>query len=138
RGGHAAAVYLAQQFEKYKLAGGASPTSYFQVFSNQYRNLLGLLEGSDPTLREQVIVVSAHYDHVGYGNSQNSYGPIGFIHNGADDNASGDAGLLELVEAFTKLEQRPKRTILFAMWDGEEGGLLGSKHWVANPTLPLS
>ncbi len=138
RGGHAAAVYLAQQFEKYKLAGGASPTSYFQVFSNQYRNLLGLLEGSDPTLREQVIVVSAHYDHVGYGNSQNSYGPIGYIHNGADDNASGDAGLLELVEAFTKLEQRPKRSILFAMWDGEEGGLLGSKHWVANPTLPLS
>jgi len=64
-------------------------------------------------------------------------GPIGYIHNGADDNASGAAGLLELIEAFSRLGVRPKRTILFVFWDAEEQGLLGSKHWVAHPTIAL-
>lgn len=137
RGGHAAGHYLGQQFQQHRLAGGAAAHSYYQVFGSQYRNILGLLEGSDPQLKKEVIVVGAHYDHVGYGNSQNSYGPTGFIHNGADDNASGVAGLLELVEAFSRLDARPKRSILFAFWDGEEKGLLGSEHWVAHPSLPL-
>ncbi|HQU43157.1 MAG TPA: M20/M25/M40 family metallo-hydrolase, partial [Pirellulales bacterium] len=118
-------------------AGGAAARSYYQPFGPQFRNILGLLEGSDPQLKKELIVVGAHYDHVGYGNSQNSYGPTGYIHNGADDNASGVAGLLELVEAFARLDARPRRSILFAFWDGEEKGLLGSEHWVAHPTAPL-
>ena len=137
RGGQAAGHYLGREFQRHQLAGGAAPRSYYQTFGSQYRNLLGLLEGSDPQLKKEVIVVGAHYDHVGYGNSQNSYGPTGYIHNGADDNASGVAGILELVEAFARPEARPKRSILFALWDGEEKGLLGSEHWVAHPTLPL-
>ena len=137
RGGRAAAGYIGREFQKCKLAGGAGPGGYYQSFGAQYRNILGLLEGSDPQLKHEVIVVGAHYDHVGYGNAQNSYGPTGFIHNGADDNASGVSGLLEIVEAFSRLETRPKRSILFAYWDGEEKGLLGSKHWVSQPTLPL-
>lgn len=138
RGGYAAAHYLAQHFAKNKLAGAGDRNGYFQLFSGTYRNLLGLLEGSDPTLKEQVVIISAHYDHVGYGNARNSYGPTGFIHNGADDNASGDAALLEAIDALARLEKRPKRSILFAFWDGEEKGLLGSKHWVAHPTIPLN
>lgn len=135
RGGRAAGGYLASQFERAGLRGRGDAGGYFQTFG-VYRNLLGTLEGSDPELKQQFIVIGAHYDHVGYGTSRNSYGPTGYIHNGADDNASGTAALLELVDAFTKLPTAPKRSILFASWDGEEVGLLGSKHWVANPTVP--
>ena len=135
RGGRAAGGYLATQFERAELRGQGDAAGYFQTFG-AYRNLLGALEGSDPELKQQFILIGAHYDHVGYGTSRNSYGPTGYIHNGADDNASGTAALLELVDAFAKLPVAPKRSILFALWDGEEGGLLGSKHWVANPTVP--
>lgn len=138
RGGQAAGHYLGREFQRHGLAGGASPRGYYQTFSAQYRNILGMLEGSDAHLKDEVIVIGAHYDHVGYGNAQNSYGPTGYIHNGADDNASGVAGLLEIVEAFSRLESQPKRTILFALWDGEEKGLLGSEHWAAHPTVPLT
>jgi hypothetical protein len=67
----------------------------------------------------------------------NSRGPIGAVHNGADDNASGTAALLELIDAFRTLAAPPKRSVLFALWDGEEKGLLGSTHWVRSPTVPL-
>jgi hypothetical protein len=137
RGGRAAGVYLGQELRRHELAGGGTSGSYYQAFGASFRNVLGLLEGSDPRLKDEVIVVSAHYDHVGYGAADNSRGPIGYIHNGADDNGSGTAGLLEVIEAFTRLESRPKRTLLFAFWDAEEKGLLGSKHWIAEPTLSL-
>jgi hypothetical protein len=137
RGGRAASIYLGKEFQRHRLAGGGTQ-GYYQPFGAGYSNILGRLEGSDPQLRREVVVVSAHYDHVGYGNSRNSYGPTGYIHNGADDNASGVAGLLETIEAFGKIPARPRRTILFALWDSEEKGLLGSKHWLANPTVPLA
>lgn len=137
RGGRAAGVYLGQEFRRLGLSGGATDGGYYQSFGGNYRNLLGILEGSDPELKSEFIVVSAHYDHVGYGTYQNSYGPTGFIHNGADDNASGTAGLLEVIEGIVQLENRPRRSILFALWDAEEKGLLGSKHWLAHPTIPL-
>ena len=138
RGGRAAAGYLAKQFAALPLVGGGDKGSYFQSFGRGYRNILALLEGSDPELKREVVVIGAHYDHVGYGKRTNSLGPIGYIHNGADDNASGTAAVLEVAEAISQLNLRPKRTILFALWDGEEAGLLGSKHWVAVPTLELS
>jgi hypothetical protein len=136
RGGRVAGGYLAREFQKAGLdaAGGQG---YFQDFDGASRNILGLWEGSDPRLKHEVILVGAHYDHVGYGTQSNSFGPIGYIHNGADDNASGTSGLLEIMQALVRLEPRPRRTLLFALWDGEEKGLLGSKHWVAQPTLPL-
>jgi hypothetical protein len=84
-----------------------------------------------------VVLVCAHYDHVGYGTSRTSYGPIGLVHHGADDNASGTAGLLEVTEAISRLEPRPRRSVLIAFFDGEEQGLLGSEHFAQQPTVPL-
>ena len=136
RGGHAIGVYLNQQFQKAGLKP-AGTAGFFQAFGAGYRNILGRIEGSDPKLEDEVVIVSAHYDHVGYGTSQNSLGPVGYIHNGADDNASGVAGLLEVAEAMVSLPQRPRRSVLFVLWDGEEKGLLGSRHWLDHPTVPL-
>ncbi|MBC7852729.1 MAG: M28 family peptidase, partial [Pirellulaceae bacterium] len=93
RGGQAAASYLTKEFARQGLAAAGENRSYFQAFNNSCRNILGMIEGSDPQLKDQVIVLGAHYDHVGYGRKGNSYGPIGYIHNGADDNASGVSGL---------------------------------------------
>ena len=138
RGGRAAAGYLQMQFKAYGLRPAGESGGYFQQFNGNSRNILGMVEGSDPALRHEVILVSAHYDHVGYGNARNSFGPTGFIHNGADDNASGAATLLEVAQACAQLEPKPKRSILFALWDAEESGLNGSKHWLAKPTLKLS
>ncbi len=137
RGGRAAGLYIVKQIEAAGIPGGGEKGSYYQPFGSGYSNILAMLAGSDPELKDQVIVVSAHYDHVGYGTRRNSYGPIGLIHNGADDNASGVSLLLEVIDAFSRLGQAPKRSVLFAFWDGEEKGLLGSIHWVANPTVPL-
>lgn len=137
RGGHAAANYLAQRFTDLKLTPAGDKGSFFQGFRGTSRNILGLMGGSDEQLKHEVIIVGAHYDHVGYGRPGNSYGPFGYIHNGADDNASGVAGLLEVAEALHQLPQRPRRTILFALWDAEEAGLIGSRYWLSTPTLEL-
>lgn len=138
RGGRAAGVYLTKELARIGLPPGGVDGSWFQPFLANYRNVLAVLPGSDEQLKEQYILVGAHYDHVGYGSSRNSYGPWGYIHNGADDNASGTAALLELAEALKALPTAPKRSILLAFWDGEEKGLLGSKHWAAQPTIQLS
>jgi C-terminal processing protease CtpA/Prc len=138
RGGHAAAGYLSKQLQQLELKAGGDRGSYYQAFDGNCRNILAVIEGSDPQLVQEVVAVGAHYDHVGYGTQRNSYGPWGYIHNGADDNASGVAALLEVAQALSQVPERPRRTILIAFWDGEEKGLLGSKHWVRSPTVPLS
>jgi aminopeptidase YwaD len=102
------------------------------------RNVVGRLPGSDPALRDEVVVIGAHYDHVGLG----AHGGLdpraeGQIHNGADDNASGTSGMLELAQAFAGAE-RPRRTIIFMGFSGEERGLLGSEHFVKHPAVPLT
>ncbi|MCU0963405.1 MAG: M20/M25/M40 family metallo-hydrolase, partial [Pirellulaceae bacterium] len=136
-GGRAAGGYLLQVLEDQQLEPAGEDGTYVQSFGAGYRNILGMIPGADPKLRHEVIVIGAHYDHVGRGTARNSFGPTGQIHNGADDNASGTAGVLELVQAFTTLPEPPRRSILFAFWDGEEKGLLGSKHWTSAPTVPL-
>jgi hypothetical protein len=138
RGGRAAGAYLGQQFQRLKLRGGAADGGYYQPFGSNSRNLLGWIEGSDPELKHQYVLITAHYDHVGYGRASNSFGPLGQIHNGADDNASGDAGILETANAFNQLPQPPKRSVMFVLWDAEEEGLLGSKYWIDHPTVPLA
>src|SRR6478609_8178052 len=75
RGGQAAASYLTKEFERHGLLAAGENRSYFQGFNGSCRNILGMVEGSDPKLKEQVIVLGAHYDHVGYGRKGNSYGP---------------------------------------------------------------
>ena len=109
-----------------------------QPIGNGGRNILGMVRGSDPHLQHEVVIVGAHYDHVGYGTRRNSFGPIGYIHNGADDNASGTAALLEVMQAFAQLPEPPRRSVVFAAWDGEAQGLLGSRYCTSDPTLPLA
>ncbi len=138
RGGRAAGGYLVKEFQRFGLQPAGPTKSYYQEFGDNYRNILGLWQGSDPALQDEVVLVGAHYDHVGYGTADNSNGPTGYIHNGADDNASGTAALLECIEAIVQLEPHPRRTLLFALWDGEEKGLLGSQHWVEAPTVARS
>lgn len=138
RGGRAAGNYLQQLFSKYGLKPAGDGGTYFQLFHGGSRNILGLLPGKDSVGSGSLVVIGAHYDHVGYGNRANSFGPFGYVHNGADDNASGTAALLEVVQALTELKEQPERSILFALWDGEEAGLLGSKYWVEHPTVDLN
>ena len=98
------------------------------------QNVLGYLPGKT----DEYIVIGAHYDHIGYGH-QNSLAPdqAGKVHPGADDNASGTAGLLELARIFSERRSELQRGVLFAAFAGEEIGLVGSAHWVDHPTLPL-
>jgi len=131
--GHAAGDYLVQQLRKLPLKPAGEKQDYFQSFGNNYRNILAILPGSDSLLKDQVIVVGAHYDHLGHGGHS-----AGTIYPGADDNASGTSGVIELARAFSSLPVAPRRSILFICFDGEEKGLLGSRHWTASPTLPLT
>ena len=129
RGGRAAGGYIVSHLEKLGLEPAGDNGSWFQQFGGM-RNILALARGGDPAAANELVVLGAHYDHVGYGNANNSYGPFGFVHNGADDNASGVAGLIEIAEALQHLPHRPRRPILLAFWDGEEKGLLGSYHFL--------
>lgn len=135
RGGRAAAGYIIERLRTYGLHGGAEEGSFTQALDGQQRNLLAIIPGSDPDVRHEIILIGAHYDHVGYGTKSNSYGPLGYIHNGADDNASGVATVLEAAQALAALNGSMRRTVLIAFWDGEEQGLIGSTHWIRNPTI---
>ena len=99
-------------------------------------NVVALLPGSDPGLSGEAVVVGAHYDHLGYGGEgSGSLAPdVHAVHPGADDNASGTAGMLEIARRM--VAARPERTLVFAAFSGEEEGLLGSSHFVQNPPLP--
>jgi hypothetical protein len=90
-------------------------------------NVLGYLEGSDPELKKEAIVIGGHLDHLGRRGD--------YIFNGADDDGSGSVGVMEIAEAFAKNPVKPKRSIVFALWTGEEKGLLGSRYYVANPSF---
>lgn len=143
-----ASDYAEAQFKSYKLrplikSGGAE--SFFQEFAIKgpfakrirskqdfsqatSRNVVGWVEGTDPTLKDQYIVLSAHLDHVGKID--------GVIHNGANDNATGSAAILELARV---ISQRPlKRSVIFVLFGAEEIGLVGSKYYVENPPVALS
>ena len=101
------------------------------------RNVIGFLPGTDPALRDQVIVIGAHYDHLGLG-EEDSLSPsaVGQIHHGADDNASGTAGMMELARFYSEPENRLRHSMLFMGFSGEEVGLLGSAHYVEAPLIP--
>jgi hypothetical protein len=137
RGGHAAGQYIVQQLQKYAVTPGGDDGDFFQPCDRGGRNILALLPGSDPQLGKEYIVVGAHYDHVGDGSQGHALGAIGQIYNGADDNASGVSMMLEAIEVLTKAHADCRRSVLFAFWDGEEMGFLGSKDWTAHPTVPL-
>jgi Zn-dependent M28 family amino/carboxypeptidase len=103
------------------------------------QNVVGIWEGSDPTLKDEYIAVGAHYDHVGNGTGPGQCTPIGAdtICNGADDDGSGTTALLAMAEALGHTSPRPKRSVLFVWHCGEEKGLWGSRYFTDNPTIPL-
>jgi len=113
---------------------GFKTTTFFseKLKNNVSRNVIGKVEGTDPKLKAQVIVVGGHLDHVGVSN--------GVIMNGADDNASGAATVMEMARlvAANAATIKPKRTIYFALWAAEEMGLIGSEYWTKHPTDGVS
>ncbi len=137
QGGQAAATYIRNFLQKHGIQPGMGEEGYFQEFDGGFRNILGIIPGNDPELKKEFVVIGAHYDHVGYGKPSNSRGGVGQIHNGADDNASGTAALLEIIEAISQQKELPRRSLLFVFWDAEEMGLLGSRHWMNYPSIPL-
>ena len=101
-------------------------------------NVIGIIEGHDPDLASEAVVVGAHYDGLGLGGAGSLEPVPGEVHNGADDNASGVAALIELAQHFSFRANRPARTIVFVAFGAEEEGMLGSGHFVNNPVVPLS
>jgi len=101
-------------------------------------NVIGVLEGSDPILKKENIIIGAHYDHLGRGGEGSLASKPGEIHHGADDNASGTAGLIELARLFSVQRPKLKRTLIFIAFGGEEEGLLGSNYYVNHPLAPLT
>jgi len=104
------------------------------------RNVIAAVRGSDSKLRNEWLVIGAHYDHLGLGDPNNSLSKddVGKIHHGADDNASGTAGLLELGRLIGRNKQAFKRSVILMAFAGEELGLFGSSHFVNYPTVPIS
>lgn len=128
--------YIVNEFIK----AGLTPfnDSYLQPFRFRQNlswidcnNIVGFVEGSDPKLKNEYIVVGAHYDHLGY--EVEDQDTIYYL--GADDNASGTAGVIELAKHFGQLEEKPKRSIIFICFDAEESGLYGAYHFADNPPI---
>jgi hypothetical protein len=133
-GGRKAAAYLIEEFRRFKLE---------PVFSGQFvqeiptaepgkiqgRNVGAALRGSDPSLRDEWVIVAAHFDHLGVRN--------GVLFPGADDNASGVAMMLEVARNFSESPRKPRRSMMFVGFDLEELGLFGSRYFVAHPPVPL-
>ncbi|SOE23489.1 Peptidase family M28 [Spirosomataceae bacterium TFI 002] len=126
--------------------------SYLQEFEVQLRskenqspkpkvktwNVVGFIEGNDPILKNEYIVLGAHYDHLGMGGGPSTKSEKIAIHHGADDNASGTSALLEIAEKLNDNKSELKRSILLIAFGGEEQGLKGSKYFAENPLVPIS
>ena len=148
-GADSAAAFLARRFRQAGLR--AAPGGWFQLFTVAPdapaaiqagiggavgRNVIGVLPGRDKELRNEIVVVGAHYDHLGPG----TFGALdpdsaGHIHNGADDNASGASALIHIARQLVRTP--PARTVVFIAFSGEEAGLLGSDYYVKHPLFPL-
>src|SRR5262249_12525836 len=136
RGLDIAAEYIAAQFRR----AGLEPVGdegYFQTTSLQphgaespvkVRNVIAALRGSDPVLKDSYVLVTAHYDHLGI-----RAGADDTIYNGANDDGSGTVSVIELAAALTSLKTRPRRSIVFMTFYGEERGLLGSRYYGQHP-----
>ncbi|MBS1713422.1 MAG: M20/M25/M40 family metallo-hydrolase [Armatimonadetes bacterium] len=138
RGLDIAAEYIAAQFQLAGLEPGTKE-GYFQIteFENRrtqvkapVRNVIGVLRGTDDKLKDTYVLVTAHYDHLGMREGEGDQ-----IFNGADDDGSGTVGVIECARALAGM--KPKRTIVFMCFWGEEMGLRGSRHYVENPVFPL-
>jgi hypothetical protein len=147
-----AAAYIETQFKKLKLVPKGDNNTFFYTFNFMYspdpkdstikkeprtgKNIVGFLDNG----AAYTIVIGGHYDHLGLGHDHNSLdaNPVGKIHNGADDNASGTAGVIELANYYATNNVKEKYNFLFMCFSGEELGLYGSKKYCENPTIDLS
>ncbi len=111
--------------------------SDLEVVRRTTRNVIGFLPGADPVLKEEVIVIGAHYDHLGMGGSNSMYRGEPAIHNGADDNASGVSTLLEIAQKLSTEKENLRRSVLAVAFSAEEMGTLGSRCFLDHPTLEL-
>jgi hypothetical protein len=118
-----------EDFKPIELKASAEVQTRVKISRGAASNVVGYLEGSDPVLKSEAVFFTAHYDAYGLLN--------GKIYNGAADNALGCAEMLAVARAFSKMKVKPKRSLVFLSVTGEEHGLLGSRHWVANPTWEL-
>jgi hypothetical protein len=146
RGLDAAASYIAQRFGRLGFSpltpGAQGDDRYFQPFTMagetgaplSVKNVIAVLPGTNPALNGQALIISAHYDHLGFGWPDARAGAKGQLHPGADDNASGVAVMLELARLMANA--KPERSVIFAAFAGEEAGLLGARHYVATAKMP--
>ena len=111
----------------------ASISVQAEVAVEEAPNTIGWLRGSDPDLRDEYVLLTAHMDHVGVGRPEAGDS----IYNGADDDGSGTVSVVEIARAFASLESAPRRSVIFMTVSGEEKGLLGSRYYAENPTFPL-
>jgi len=125
---------LSKDFKPVTLDAKASFSIANKMRAVDSKNVVAKLEGSDPKLKNEYVIYTAHWDHIG----RNEKLEGDQIFNGALDNASGTAGLLELAEAYTKLKTPPKRSVLFLAVTAEEKGLLGAKYYAEHPLYPLT
>lgn len=142
RGLDLAAEYVAAQFRRDGLEP-AGDDDYFQTTTmaprggtdpQKVRNVIGILRGSDPRLRDTYVMVTAHYDHLGI--RKRPEGDV--IYNGANDDGSGTVSVMELAEAISSMKVKPRRSIIFMTFFGEERGELGSQYYGRHPVVPLS
>lgn len=154
KGATYAAGYVANMFAKYKVKAPKinGKSKYLQKFpftvesktadgqtekkEVEAYNVIGILEGKDSVLKNEAIIIGAHYDHLGRGGQGSLAMNSTEIHHGADDNASGTSALIELARYFAKAKTN-KRTLIFISFGGEEEGLFGSKYYTNNPVFPL-
>jgi hypothetical protein len=152
-GNDEAAEWIADFFEEMGLQGGGPEGSFFKTFTFRARgkgggeqrtqNVIAIWPGSDPALRDEAVVIGAHFDHVGrYGQDSNP-ARLGkaqkddLVWNGADDNASGTSAVMELAQAFALARVPARRSVVFVCFSAEEHGLFGSWDYVKNPPIPL-
>jgi Zn-dependent M28 family amino/carboxypeptidase len=124
---------LSRDFRPVPLEATASVSLHNKIRTIASRNVMARLDGSDPKRKEEFVIYTAHWDHLGIGRPVNG----DKVYHGAVDNASGIGGLIEIARAFSS-RTAPKRSILFLAVTGEEQGLLGSEYYATNPVYPLS
>jgi hypothetical protein len=147
-GERCAGEYVAAELRRLGLEPAGDAGTYFQSLplasamdphgaGGTGRNVVALLRGGDAALRDEVVVVGAHYDHLGHGGRFSMARGDSSVHNGADDNASGVAALLEIARRLAA-GPRPARSVVFIAFSGEEMGLLGSAFYAQHPAVPLA
>lgn len=145
KGNVLAAEFIKKEFESYGLKTlyhkfnikRINPGPNKEVGDDFTQNIYAYIEGTDETLRDEIVVIGAHMDHIGYGPSMSRSSKLK-VHPGADDNASGTVALLELAKCYSKVKDKVKRTVVFMAFSAEEMGLLGSKFYCKNPIFPIN